>query len=131
MGEELVTPRAGAEEIERGFLDPVFGFAPQTGEIVVEGVGGQVERAGDEARGVALAVEFEPGDDSSFSIPALGGIGEFVEDARLFLALRVFPFEFAFAALDDPFQSGMLRHSNDLAHFLAFAPADQALTTEA
>jgi hypothetical protein len=39
----------GAEEIERGFLDPIFGFAPQTVEIVVESVGKQFEMADDEA----------------------------------------------------------------------------------
>ena len=49
VGEEFVATRPGAEEIERGFLDPIFGFAPQTVEIVVESVGKQFEMADDEA----------------------------------------------------------------------------------
>lgn len=49
----------------------------------------------------------------------------------LFLALLVFPFEFAFPASDDLFQPGILRNADDAAGFVAFAPADQALTAKA
>ena len=103
------------------------------GSVVVQSIHRYLNPAALEVgtkRVVALRTMLEPGDHAPLDVPAVGRVGELVDQPLLGAAALVLVGEHQFGQAYPRFQPGVASQPDDVAHARALAPAQQSLAAE-